>query len=148
MARQSNKLKAKTVEALTRPGRHSDGLGLYLSIDKNGRKRWIFIVILGKKRREMGLGGAAGASAVTLKNARVKADEARKLVAAGVDPIEARARDRQSCREQADVWRGSRRIHRGQSFRVEKRQAPPSVANDASKIRWAAPIAGSRRDQY
>ncbi len=90
MARQSNKLNEKTAKALTRPGRHSDGGGLYLSIDQNGRKRWIFIVILGDKRREMGLGGAAGASAVSLKNARVKAEEARKLVAAGIDPIEAR----------------------------------------------------------
>ncbi|MEJ0093885.1 MAG: integrase arm-type DNA-binding domain-containing protein [Methylocella sp.] len=95
MARKLHKLTAATVKALKRPGRHGDGAGLYLHIDAGGRRRWIFLAIRGSKRggkrqemrREMGLGGYP---AVTLADARAKADEARKLVAAGVDPIEAR----------------------------------------------------------
>lgn len=96
MARQLQKLKTLAVTALTKPGkpgkpgRYGDGGGLYLDIDKAGRCRWIFIMIRNGKRREMGLGGAAGASGISLAQARAKAAEARKLVAAGIDPIEAR----------------------------------------------------------
>ncbi len=87
MARQLRKLSSRTVASLTTPGKHGDGGGLYLDIDKDGRRRWIFLAIRDGKRREMGLGGCP---AVSLAEARAKADEARKLVAAGVDPIEAR----------------------------------------------------------
>ncbi len=87
MARQLRKLSARTVASLMTPGKHGDGGGLYLDIDKDGRRRWIFLAIANGKRREMGLGGSP---AVSLADARAKADEARKLVAAGVDPIEAR----------------------------------------------------------
>ena len=42
-----------------RAGRHSDGGGLYLVVDKNGAKRWVFIYRRQKdgKQSEMGLGG-------------------------------------------------------------------------------------------
>lgn len=43
MARQVDKLTARRVQAIHEPGRHSDGGGLYLVIDKGGSKRWAFI---------------------------------------------------------------------------------------------------------
>jgi hypothetical protein len=86
----AGKLNARKVETLTEPGRYSDGGNLYLFITPNGGKRWTFLYRLGGKRREMGL-GSAGPHGVGLKEARDKAAEKRRLVAAGIDPIEASA---------------------------------------------------------
>lgn len=89
MARTLNRLKSKQVESLG-PGRHADGGGLYLDRDEHGRSRWVFMWKRNGKRREMGLGGASGADAVSLAKARDAAETARKVAKAGGDPIEAR----------------------------------------------------------
>ena len=86
MARAINKLTARQAETLTKPGRHSDGGGLYLSISSDGRRRWVFLYTSRGKMREAGLGPAAKGG-VSLKEAREKAAEGRTLVKAGIDPI-------------------------------------------------------------
>ncbi|WP_089173415.1 site-specific integrase [Bosea sp. AS-1] len=92
MARVLGKLSAKAVAALSKPGRHSDGGGLYLSISADGRRRWVFFFAKGGKQREMGLGSARD---VTLARARDLAAECRGHLAEGRDPIEARKRQRE-----------------------------------------------------
>ncbi len=95
MARQTRRLSARSVATLQKPGRHSDGDGLYLIIDNSGAKRWAFLFRwkepgqqLGPgKLREMGLGGV---SAVSLADAREKAAAARQALASGRNPIEER----------------------------------------------------------
>lgn len=87
MAREVNKLSARRVQALSEPGRHADGGGLYLVVDPAGGKRWVYLFRMGGKRREMGLGPVLS---VPLARARELAAEARGQVAEGVDPIEAR----------------------------------------------------------
>ena len=87
MAREINKLSARTVATLAKPGRHSDGAGLYLIVDESGAKRWLFMFRWQGKLKEMGLGGL---SAVSLGEARAKAAEARKVLAGGRSPIEER----------------------------------------------------------
>lgn len=87
MAREVKKLSARTVATLTKPGRHSDGEGLYLVIDPSGARRWLFMFRWQGQRKEMGLGGV---SAVSLADAREEAAVARRLVQAGTNPIEAR----------------------------------------------------------
>src|SRR4051794_5269085 len=87
MARQTKRLSARAVATLTKPGRHADGNGLYLAVDPSGAKRWLFLFRWGGKLKEMGLGGLAG---VPLADAREKADEARRVLASGKKPIEAR----------------------------------------------------------
>jgi integrase len=77
---------ARTVETLTKTGRHNAGDNLYLSITKAGSKRWVFLYTFGGKRRELGLGSAANGH-VTLAQAREKAIEARKLINSGDDPV-------------------------------------------------------------
>jgi hypothetical protein len=57
MARQVNKLSARTVATLTKPGRHSDGGGLYLVVERSGSRRWAFLFRQSGRLREMGLGG-------------------------------------------------------------------------------------------
>jgi integrase len=86
MARQINRLAARTVDTLTKPGRHADGGGLYLSISSEGRRRWVFLFTWNGKLREAGL-GSANKGGLSLKAARDKAAEGRALVADGVDPI-------------------------------------------------------------
>ena len=81
------KLSARFVQTVTEPGRHSDGGGLYLVVDKNGAKRWAFIFRWQGRQPEMGLGGYP---ATGLKEAREAAAGAERLVRAGVNPIEAR----------------------------------------------------------
>lgn len=89
MARKTEILNARKVETLAKPGRHADGHNLYLSISENGGKRWVFFYRFGSKRREMGLGSAAKGE-VSLAAAREKALEARGLLNAGIDPLEAK----------------------------------------------------------
>lgn len=92
MARVIGKLSARAAAALSKPGRHSDGGGLYLSISTDGRRRWVFFFAKGGKQREMGLGSARD---VTLARAREIAVECRSHLAEGRDPIEARKQQRE-----------------------------------------------------
>jgi integrase len=85
--RVSNKLSAREVTALTTPGRHADGNGLYLAVRPGGSRQWIFLYRWSGKLREMGLGPT---SELTLKAAREKAAEARAMIGKGSDPLEVR----------------------------------------------------------
>ena len=82
-----NRLTARTAATLTKPGRHADGGGLYLSISNDGRRRWTFLYQLSGKRRELGL-GSAGRGGVSLADARTAAAGLRAKIAAGIDPLD------------------------------------------------------------
>jgi len=83
MARAVNRLTARQVQTITRPGRHADGGGLYLVVDKGGAKRWAMLVTIRGRRRELGLGSV---QTFTLAEARETAAEARRAIARGEDP--------------------------------------------------------------
>ncbi len=87
MALALNKLSARGVTTITKPGRHGDGGGLYLVVDKSGAKRWVFLYRREGTLREMGLGGL---KSVSLARARELAAEARVNLQAGIDPITAK----------------------------------------------------------
>ncbi len=95
MATNINRLSARKVSTESRPGLYPDGGGLYLQVRpaKAGRvsKSWLYRFMLRGKSRDMGLGSL---SDFTLSEVREKATEARKLVKAGIDPIEDRNRQR------------------------------------------------------
>jgi len=76
------------VSRLIKPGLHTVGgvPGLALQVLKSGGRTWILRVMIGNRRREMGLGGYPG---VTLAMAREAAREARDMIRRGTDPIEA-----------------------------------------------------------
>lgn len=97
MARGINRLTARSAASLTKPGRHADGGNLYLQIAQAGTRQWTFFFQLNGKQREMGL-GSADANTMTLAQAREKAIEARRQLAQGIDPIEARKGVRASAR--------------------------------------------------
>jgi integrase len=87
MARKAKDLSAIGVARLTEPGMHFVGEvpGLALQVLPTGGRTWILRVVVGGKRRDMGLGGYP---AVTLAQAREAARAARAKVKAGIDPIE------------------------------------------------------------
>lgn len=61
--------------------------GLYLQITPKGGRTWVLRMLVGSRRRDIGLGGFP---TVTLAQAREKAREARDKVERGVDPVEER----------------------------------------------------------
>lgn len=65
------------------PGRYADGGGLYLRVQSGGGRSWLFRHISGGKARDIGLGPAAGAGAISLAEARVQARELGAQVARG-----------------------------------------------------------------
>ena len=91
--RVEKKLDARTVAILKQPGRHSDGGGLYLSISKDGRRRWIFMYVRAGRRTELGLGSARG---VSLADARRLAADMRSQLVQGQDPRRIRRRDQEA----------------------------------------------------
>ncbi|MFC4625526.1 tyrosine-type recombinase/integrase [Daeguia caeni] len=83
--RKLHKLTARTVES-AKEGRHADGGGLYLNVAPT-RKSWVFVYVRNGRRREMGFGPVAS---VSLAEARRKAEEARRQLADGIDPLDAK----------------------------------------------------------
>lgn len=84
-----NRLSARAVETIGKPGMHADGGGLYLAVGASGSKSWRFIWRSSSKRSEMGLGSFP---TISLASARTAAQEARSAVARGENPIEMRRR--------------------------------------------------------
>jgi integrase len=89
MVRALGKLSAIAADKLTKPGRHSDGGGLYLNVSATGAKSWLFMWVKNGKRWEMGLGPYP---AISLKSARERAGNCRNQVAEGLNPIVERDR--------------------------------------------------------
>ena len=87
----ANRLTVKKIEALKDTGLHADGqvTGLYLSIAKTGSKSFIQRIMVGGKRKDIGLGGFPSTSLAT---AREWATENRSLVASGKAPLSAKDR--------------------------------------------------------
>ena len=88
-----NKLTAQQV-ARAQPGRYGDGGGLALIVttatDGSLNRKYVFRYAWNGKPAECGLGGRG----TTLAEARAKAIEARRMVRAGVNPVEAKRADR------------------------------------------------------
>jgi hypothetical protein len=65
-----------------KPGRHSDGAGLYLKVDQSGARRWVFLYERAGHQHEAGLGPI---NAVPLAKAREIAGTMRAQLAAGCE---------------------------------------------------------------
>lgn len=89
MAKQIHRLSARAVETVNTDGLRADGGGLYIAVSKSGAKSWRYIFQFAGKRKEMGLGKYP---AVSLQNARIKAQDAREMVSTGCNPIAERKR--------------------------------------------------------
>ena len=70
-----------------KPGRHADGAGLYLLVKDTGARSWVFRYMLRGKAFDMGL-GPAGPGGTSLADARDKVADLRRMLKAGVNPLE------------------------------------------------------------
>ncbi len=84
-------IKAKKPDPL-KAIRLNDAKGFYLRIEPDGSKRWRLDYTIGGKRKTLSLGVYPD---TTIKSARIKASEARELVADGTDPSDLRKADKQ-----------------------------------------------------
>jgi integrase len=106
-------LTATAVKALVakgQPGRHAAGDNLYLAVTGAGAAKWTFRFMLAGRARELGLGvyDGDGRRGVTLAGAKAAAEEARRLLREGIDPVEHRktqARLRTQEAEQGQTFR-------------------------------------------
>lgn len=134
--RATKRLSSRTVDS-AKPGKHADGNGLYLIVSPTGSRKWVFRYMRDGRAREMGLGGATGAN---LAQARTKALEAASKLAAGVDPLQDKARSSgvPTFKEFADEVRKS--LETG--FRNEKHRAQWKMTLET----YAAPLHALRVD--
>jgi len=85
--RQANRLTPVAIKNAKEPGLYGDGRGLYLQVSAFGTKSWLYRFMRAGVARKMGLGAL---HTVPLADARQRAEEARRAVLDGIDPIEAR----------------------------------------------------------
>ncbi len=90
MARETREMSALEVGRISKAGYHFVGgvSGLVLQVSKTGSKSWLLRVLVGGKRREIGLGGYPD---VTLAGAREAARIHRNKIKSGIDPVAERA---------------------------------------------------------
>lgn len=109
MAASTNR-EAEAAKPREATWRLSFGGGLLLEVKPSGAKGWVLRYMLDGKRRDMGLGAFP---TVSLKEARAKADAARKLAAEKRDPIANRREER----EAIAAARAAEEEKRARSFR-------------------------------
>lgn len=83
---RSGPLTAALVRSVKVPGKYHDGksTGLYLRVEQNGSRFWVQRTTVNGKRREIGLGSPP---IVSLVNARKEAEENKRLIRRGEDPL-------------------------------------------------------------
>lgn len=100
MPKLAKELGPLAVGRLAEPGFYFVGgvPGLALLVSPTGARQWVLRVVVGGKRRDMGIGGFP---AVTLAGAREAARDARLKIANGIDPIGERRAAQDSLRAAA-----------------------------------------------
>ena len=88
----------RNAKAADKPVKLFDGAGLFLQVAPTGGKLWRFKYLFDGKEKLLALGKWPD---VGLKMARQRRDEARALVAQGVDPSEKRKQDKADAEVQA-----------------------------------------------
>jgi len=80
----AGKLTTDAAFAISKPGRYSDGNTLYLKVAETGSKSWIQRIVVGGRRRDIGLGAFP---VVSLAKARSRARANRVALSEGRDPL-------------------------------------------------------------
>lgn len=128
MPRTLHKLSAVSVKNIG-VGKHSDGGGLWLHRRPDGGGQWVLRVTVHGRRREMGLGSTAQ---VSLKGARLAAEQWRAVARQDKDPIKERARQRREA---------ARNLHHLREIALdafESRKA--ELKGDGKDGRWFGPL--------
>lgn len=91
-------IQIKAAQPGDKPQRLFDGGGLYLEVSPAGGRWWRFKYRMGGKERRLSLGTYPD---TPLKTARARRDEARQMVAEGIDPSAERKRTKVQAQEDA-----------------------------------------------
>lgn len=111
--------------------------GLYLRVTATGARSWILRVMVGGRRRDMGLGGYPD---VSLTEARDRARVARRVIEDGVDPIELRRSKRDGLRTTPNFkWCGEQTI---EAKRPEWKSTKHGEQWTATLTTYAYPVIG------
>lgn len=108
-------------------GKYADGHGLWLFKSRADAGKWILRVVIDGKRREMGLGRWPD---VSIAEARGRAEDARRQVRDGIDPIEDRARSR----------RRSKRLTLQEAVEGCYAAKQAELKGDGKAGRWLSPL--------
>ena len=95
---RQSRLALKTASDTGKAKRVSDGGGLYLDAGPNGAGWWRLRYWIASKEGMLSLGTYPDTG---LRDARIRRDAARKLVAAGTDPSDQRKADKQAAAARA-----------------------------------------------
>lgn len=126
--RETNKLSA--LRAKTAPkGKYGDGAGLWLHKSDEQRGKWLLLVTVHGKRREMGLGPFP---VVSLKEAREQAVYWSGFVREGKDPIKERQRQRREAERNMHLLKDIA------ADAFESRKA--DLKGDGEAGRWFSPL--------
>lgn len=88
-------IQIRSLKATEKEQKHFDGGGLYLSIPKTGRKLWRMAYRFEQKTKLLSFGEYP---IVSLKDARQRRDEAKKLLANGISTPERRRKPQRKSR--------------------------------------------------
>jgi integrase len=133
MGRGLNRLSAVQVGKVRSPAYYADGGCLYLRVASGGSKSWIFRFTISGRTRDAGLGSYP---ALSLADAREEAERCRRLVAAGIDPIEARRKERE-----AELLASSKAMTFDQCAKAYIAAHETSWKNEKHKYQWRATFA-------
>ena len=135
MVKGNEKLSDLKVRNLKTPGRYPDGATLYLVVWPSGSKSWVQRLTIGGRRADLGLGGYP---AMSLAQARRKAQDNRILAKSGGDPLAEKREEamvaamptfsalaRQHIAEHRHAWRNAK--HAGQWLSTLETYAFPSI---------------------
>ncbi len=131
MPKVAKELSELAVRRLAQPGRHAVGgvPGLHLQVTPTGARSWVLLVMIGGRRREMGLGSYPE---VGLREARDDARTARSTIRNGRDPIAERQASRQALLASA-----SKRVTFKQAAEAFIAAHEASWANPKHRQQWA-----------
>ncbi|MGE4064614.1 MAG: tyrosine-type recombinase/integrase [Rhodospirillaceae bacterium] len=110
----------------SQPRKIADGGGLHLLINPNGNKLWRFSYRFGGKQKTMAMGVYP---ATSLKEARDKRDDAKKLLEKGVDPSVQRKEDKLFATADRSFKTIAEEL-------IEKYQTEGSAPKTIKKMRW------------
>jgi integrase len=133
-----NDIRVRTAKHGERPVKLSDSGGLYLLVQPHGSKLWRLAYRFGGKQKTLAIGSYP---TITLKQAREKRDEAKRQLAANIDPSIQRRLEKLT----AQTGNTFRAVAEEMLLKLEKEgRAEATVAKQGWLLAFAYPAIGER----
>lgn len=127
--------KIRSAKPGEKPYKLTDEKGMHLLVMPNGSKLWRLAYRFGGKQKLISLGAYPE---VSLATARERRDEARKLLAAGIDPSAKRKAEKLA---QADTFRA---VAEEFVLKFEPKWAPTYNEKVKARLAWLYPVVGDK----